>query len=427
MKPSTRRDFLKFSAAAGLAAQAGPLAGNLFAAPAAYSRRGGKTMVVIYLRGGADPLHMLVPYGDEHYRRHRPTLRMSLEDGLIQLDDMFGLHPAMGGLQRAWNDGALAPIACAGSVHPTRSHFDAQDWMEFAAPGNRTVRDGWLNRYLASTHTEDASEFRALGMQELLPRSLRGLYPVLAVPRSMNSEKGDRTLDTFEKFYGDGSDIMEGGSEMMGRREEDAAGVVESGRITIETLRRFREIVSGQKKRQAGDTVSGSVYPEGGFGSALEQIALVIKADAGLEVAGLDYGGWDDHTNQGDTEGRMADRMRSVFNGLGAFYQDLGPRMKDTTVLVMTEFGRTVKENGNGGTDHGHGGSMWVLGGGVKGGKVHGTWDGLERSALYQGRDLPTNTDFRDVFATVMANGLEFEPGADFFPDHKPRLLKDLY
>jgi uncharacterized protein (DUF1501 family) len=169
------------------------------------------------------------------------------------------------------------------------------------------------------------------------------------------------------------------------------------------------------------------VYPEGRFGSALEQIALVIKADAGLEVAGLDYGGWDDHTNQGGIEGRMADRMRAVFNGLGAFYQDLGPRMKDTTVLVMTEFGRTVKENGNRGTDHGHGGSMWVLGGGVKGGKVHGTWDGLERSALYQGRDLPTNTDFRDVFATVLANSLEFEPGSDFFPDHKPSLLKDLY
>ena len=426
MTPSTRRDFLKFTAAAGLAAQAGPLAGRLLATPG-YRGRAGKTLVVIYLRGGADPLNMLIPYGDEHYRRHRPTLRFGLEDGLIKLDDMFGLHPAMGGLQRAWNDGALAPIACAGSNHNTRSHFDAQDWMEFAAPGNRTMRDGWLNRYLAATHTEDASEFRALGMQELLPRSLRGLYPVLAVPRSMNSEKGERTLDTFEKFYGDGSDIMEGGEDMMGRREEDAAGVVESGRVTIETLRRFREIVSGQKKRQEGETVSGSVYPEGRFGSSLEQIALVIKADAGLEVAGLDYGGWDDHTNEGGVEGRMADRMRDLFNAVGAFYQDLGPRMADTTVLVMSEFGRTVKENGNRGTDHGHGGAMWVLGGGVKGGKVHGTWNGLAGGALYQNRDLPVNTDFRDVFAAVLSSGLEFEPGKEFFPGYKPSPLKDLY
>lgn len=423
---TTRRDFLKYGAAAGLALQAGPLARHAFAAPG-YATRGNKALVVIYLRGGADPLNMLIPYGDEAYRGIRPTVRVAEDEGMVKLDDMFALHPALTPLERAWNEKALAPIVCAGSPHPTRSHFDAQDWMEFAAPGDRTCREGWLNRYLVATHRDGASEFRALGMQELLPRSLRGQYPVLAVPRSTESKRTDKTLDDFEKFYGDGMDVMEGGDDMMGRREEDAAGVVESGRVTIETLRRFKEIVAKQQKRQDGDTVSGSAYPDGRFGSRLQQIALVIKADEGLEVAGIDYGGWDDHANMGGAEGRMADRMRDVASGLAAFYQDLGPRMADTTVLVMTEFGRTCRENGNRGTDHGHGGAMWVLGGGVKGGQVHGTWNGLDRSAMYQGRDLPVNTDFREVYASVLEHGLGFEPGKEFFPDFKTKGLKGLY
>jgi uncharacterized protein (DUF1501 family) len=377
MSHTTRRDFIKFAAAAGLAAQAGPFTGKALAAAAApgYTPgRGTKALVVIYLRGGADPLNMCIPYGDKNYRLSRPTLRFGEEEGLIPLDDMFGLHPAMTPLHRAWNDGALAPIICTGSPHPTRSHFDAQDWMEFAAPGDRTCRQGWLNRYLTTTHTEDASGFRALGMQELLPRSLRGIYPVLAVPRSMNSRKSDKTLDAFEKFYGDGSGVMEGGSEMMGQREDDSAGVVESGRVTIETLRRFKEIIGKQKRREEGETVSGSVYPEGRFGSRLKQIGMVIKAQEGLEIAGIDYGGWDDHANEGGVEGRMADRMRDVATGLGAFYQDLGPRMADTTVLVM-----------------------------------------------------PVNTDFRDVFHSVLSNSLNFEPGKEFFPGYSTKGLKDLF
>jgi uncharacterized protein (DUF1501 family) len=355
---------------------------------------------------------------------------MDLEAGLVKLDKTFALHPSMLPLQSLWEAGRLAPIVCAGSPHATRSHFDAQDWMEFAAPGDRTMRQGWLNRYLAVTRKEgtEASEFRALGMQELLPRSLRGDYPVLAVPKSLTKKRSARTLDAFERFYGEGGADIEGGDMMSGEREDDAAGVVASGRITIETLRRLQEIIAKSEKSGGGmQTVSGSSYPQSRFGESLKQIALVLKAGEGLEVAGLDYNGWDDHAQEGSVEGRMATRLRDLSSSIGAFCQDLGPALDRTTILVMTEFGRTVRENGNNGTDHGHGGPMLVIGGGVNGGKVYGDWGGLKDEALYQGRDLVVTTDFRDVFNTVLENSLGFEPPQDFFPGFKPVGVKKLF
>lgn len=435
---TSRRDFLRLMGAAGLLSQVDPFTSRLLARAPGYGfdtpsvpQDGGKpALVVIFMRGAADALNMIVPVGDPDYEAARPTLAMAQADGLLELDKTFSMHPALGALMPQWEAGNLAPIVNAGSPHRTRSHFDAQDWMEFGAPGDRTLREGWLNRYLEVTKPKkgtEASEFRALGMQELLPRSLRGKYPVLAVPTSLGRRKTDKTLDRFEQFYGDADPMMEGG--MGGRREDDAAGVVESGRITIETLRRFGEIVkAGEKKR--GDkptTVSGSTYPDSKFGQRMKQIALVLRADEGLEVAGIDYGGWDDHTREGSIEGNMANRMTDFARSLGAFCQDLGPRMQNTTVLVMTEFGRTVRENGNNGTDHGHGGCMFVIGGGVKGGKVHGDWTGLKENDLYQGRDLAVTTDFRDVYHAVLANTLGFEAPKEFFPGYKVNKLKGLY
>ena len=433
---TSRRDFLRMAAAAGVLSQVDPFTSRLVAATPGMEMQPWQTtrpaLVVIFLRGAADALNMIVPHGDPNYEANRPTLAMALADGLLPLDKTFGLHPAMSALKPMWEAGTFAPIVCAGSPHRTRSHFDAQDWMEFAAPGDRTMREGWLNRYLEVTKPkeEDASEFRALGMQELLPRSLRGAFPVLAVPTSLGRRKTDRTLDRFEKFYGDGTDMMEGGSRMSGQREEDPAGVVASGRITIDTLRRFTEIIkAGEKKKSKGgtQTVSGSSYPTSKFGTRMKQIALVLRADEGMEVAGIDYGGWDDHTREGSIEGRMADRMKDLSQTLAAFCQDLGPQLATTNILVMTEFGRTVRENGNNGTDHGHGGNMFLLGGGVQGGKVHGDWRGLGADALYQGRDLAVTTDFRDVFHTVLANTFAFEAPKQFFPGHEPRLIKSLY
>lgn len=439
-----RRDFLKWSAAAAAAGLALPRA-RLFGAqePAA---GGGPALVVIFLRGGADALHMLLPWKNEEFLAGRPTLRLGEAEGVLPLDGTFALHPALAPLKPAWDAKLLAPIVCAGSPHPTRSHFDAQDWMEYAAPGDRSVRQGWINRFLAASAPSGASEFRALGMQDLLPRSLRGAYKVLAVPTNLDRKRGDQTLDRFEDFYGDGSGMMEGGEDMQGRREDDDTGVVESGRMTIETLRRFQEIVgdaaggpgAGQEggarpdprdRRRARDeretaAASPNDYPDSQFGRRLAILSKVIRADAGLEVAGLDYGGWDDHTNAGGADGKMAARMRELAQSLHAFVTELGPRMASTTVLLVSEFGRTAHENGNNGTDHGHGGVMWLIGGGVKGGQVHGKWEGLAPKALYQGRDLPVSTDFRDVYASVLAHSFGFEPGKDFFPGHKVAKLK---
>jgi uncharacterized protein (DUF1501 family) len=435
----TRRRFLQSMAAAGGALTLGG-GDRLWAVPAAVGTPlpqsgGSQSLVVLFLRGGADVLNMVVPYGDQHFEAWRPTLSSTLADGLLKIDDTWALHPALSPLRREFDAGMFAPIVCSGSNHATRSHFDAQDWMEFAAPGDRSVREGWVNRYLAATATEGASEFRALGLQQLLPRSFRGQYPVLAVPRNVGRRRSGKTLDRFEDFYGDGT-MLEGGDMMMGPREDDAAGVVDSGRATIETLRRFQQIVAAGERESrireesagAGTvTVAGATYPEGRFGQSLRTLSVVLKADEGVQVAGIDYGGWDDHAQEGAIEGRMADRMGDLASGLSAFAADLGPRMAHTTVLVMSEFGRTVRENGNNGTDHGHGTTMFVLGGGVKGGKVHGDWRGLATDALYQGRDLPVTTDFRDVFHTVLANGLGFESPKEFFPGYRPTELKGLY
>jgi len=434
----TRRRFLQFTAAAAGATQFGALGSRIWAQPATalapFAARGeGRSLVVLFLRGAADVLNMVIPYGDPNYEAKRPTLASSLADGLIKLDDTFALHPAMAPLEREWAAKMFAPIVCTGSPHTTRSHFDAQDWMEFAAPGNRSMRQGWVNRYLAATETKGASEFRALGLQQLLPRSFRGMYPVLAVPANAGRRRSGKTLDRFEDFYGDGSDMMEGGDSMKGNREDDAAGVVSSGRVTIETLRRFQQIVAeGEREarlRQKGgtETVSGTSYPDSRFGKALRTLSVVLKADAGVEASGLDFGGWDDHAQEGSIEGRMADRMSDLARGLSAFAGDLGPQMARTTVVVMSEFGRTVRENGNNGTDHGHGSTMLVLGGGVKGGQVHGDWRGLADDALYQGRDLAVTTDFRDVLYNILGNGLGFEAPKGFFPDYSPSVIKGLY
>jgi len=428
---TTRRDFLRLAATAGILSQVDPFTSRMFAAPQSPT---GSALVVIFLRGAADGMNMIVPMGDPGYEALRPTIATTIAEGVVPLDKTFGLHPAMKALKPVFDAGKFAPIVCAGSPHRTRSHFDAQDWMEFAAPGDRSMRNGWINRYLEVTKPkkDNVSEFRALGMQELLPRSLRGSYPVLAVPTSLGRRKTSKTLDRFERFYGDSGDMMEGGESMSGQREEDRAGVVQSGRITIETLRRFGEIIAlAEKKKKKNirnnQTVSGSSYPKSKFANRLKQIALVLRANEGLEVAGIDYGGWDDHTQEGGVEGRMADRMTDFSRSLAAFCQDLGPQLDTTSILVMSEFGRTCRENGNSGTDHGHGSNMLLFGGGVKGGKVHGDWRGLGETDLYQGRDLAVTTDFRDVMNEVLENTLGFDVPKEFFPQYKPLAVRGLF
>ncbi|MDP6954705.1 MAG: DUF1501 domain-containing protein, partial [Planctomycetota bacterium] len=392
---------------------------------------GPPALVVVYLRGGADMLNMLIPRREATYALARPGIGIGEEQGRIALDDDWALHPALAPLAPLYKEGLLAPIVNVGSPHTTRSHFDAQDFMEFAAPGNRSVRSGWLNRYLELTSRERAkrrrkgpaeTEFRALGMQGLLPRSLRGDYPVLAVPGDAGSKESNAALNRFEKFYGAGGQAAGQETGMDGRSEEGDEGgsaVVKSGKVTIETLRRLQEILG------AGEQVDYG-FPSSGFGRGLARIGQVLASGEGLEVAGIDIGGWDHHANQGGTDGRHAQMLGDLAQSMAAFALQQSGRLDRTALLVMSEFGRTVNENGSDGTDHGHGGGMLLLGGGVRGGHVLGEWRGLRSDQLYQGRDLPVTTDFRDVFAEVLRSLFDFKTPKDFFPDYRPGRL-DLF
>ncbi len=429
-KNMDRRDFLK-TTGAGLAALSFPV--PLGTLGTTKRRTAGETpvFVCLYLRGGMDALNCIIPYKDKRYYEIRPTISLSPtktqdEEGVIVLDKQFGMHPAMRPLEPLFKSGEFAPIVCCGSPHPTRSHFDAQDFMEYAAPGIRTITDGWLNRYLQQSqdrHGKDG-ELRALAMQGLLPRSLRGDYPVLAVPT--DRRRGNNTgqlLDLFDELYKDDSKAAKkdtakkGGKRKMGRRgrpEEREDSVILSGEVTIKALRRFKEIQAKAGKSQVK-------YPTSGFGPKLQGIAQVIKSGEPMEVAAADWNGWDHHINEGNEDGRIAQMLGSLSQSLASFMKDIGEHRKRTVVVVMTEFGRTCRENGNRGTDHGHGGLMLTLGGPIKGGKVYGKWPGLEDKDLNQNRDLAVTTDFRDVFNEVLKKHMDVKRiSKDFFPNYKP-------
>ncbi len=410
---TSRRDFLKVSSTALLGAGTAGLV-----APRAARADDGASgppppLVVIYLRGGSDGLNLVVPFSDPLYYEYRPTIaiaRPGAEGGCLPLDPRFGLHPAAAPLHALYEQKMLAPIVNVGSPHPTRSHFDAQDFMEYAAPGARTITEGWLNRYLTASHEDGRkeAELRALAMQPLLPRALRGEFPVLAVP----DIGATGAMDAFESLYMCEKGADRGKADEMKPRA-DAKNIVEAGQNTIRTLRRFQEITTGSRGPS-----NGAQYPQGGLGDQLRKIAQVIKADCGLEVAAIDYGGWDHHARQGGAQGAFATMIGNLSASIAAFLQDLGTRAGRVLVLTMSEFGRTVMENGNEGSDHGHGGYMLAAGGMVNGGRVYGNWTGLERSALYEDRDMPVHTDFRLVFLEVLYRlfGLRGELDT-FFPD----------
>lgn len=420
----SRRHFLQGATALGLASHTPALGLSALQEPGGAPPL--RSLVVVYLRGGADFLNMVVPRKDRTYELVRPGIGIG-EEAAVPLDSHWALHPALRPLLSLYEEEFFVPVVNTGSPHPTRSHFDAQDFMNYAAPGDRTVHDGWLNRYLTATAEGRSKEFRAVGMQRLLPTALRGTFPVLAVPDNFENQRSSKVLDYFEKFYGaDGRKTQgddEGGGEMGGddmdrdSERDEGVDVRESGKVTIETLRRFREIVGRSRDADFG-------YPRSGLGVGLQRIAQVLKAREGLEVAAIDVNGWDHHANQGGDQGAQARMLADLAGALAAFRRHLGTEFASTLVMVMTEFGRTVLENGSGGTDHGHGSGMLLLGGGLKAGEVHGEWSGLKSDQLYQGRDLPVSTDYRDVFYTVLREHLDFKAPKEFFPDYKPKRLK---
>ena len=368
----------------------------------------GKILIVLFQRGAADALNMVVPHGDADYYALRPTIavpRPGARDGAaLDLDGFFGLHPALGPLQPLWGRGLLAPIQAVGSPSATRSHFDAQDYMESGTPDRKSTPDGWLNRYLAARgtcaecETKAATPFRAVTMTDQTPRILAGPSPVIAMS----------SLDDFT-IRASGSDVERLEALYRTGRADIVHG---AGAETFDAVKMLRA-ANPQRYRPE----NGAAYPRSQFGQRLLQIAQLVKAGVGLEVAFADVGGWDTHVNQGGATGQLANRLDDFADAIAALVTDLGDRMGDIVILTMTEFGRMARQNGNGGTDHGHAGAMFVIGGGVKGGKVYGRWPGLAREQLYEGRDLALTTDFRAVFAEVVRAHLGAADASTIFPD----------
>jgi uncharacterized protein (DUF1501 family) len=347
--------------------------------------------VVIFQRGAADGLNIVVPHGEAEYYTMRPTIGIP-QRNVIDLDGFFGLHPAMSALKPLWDARQLAIVHAAGSPDPTRSHFDAQDFMESGTPGLKSTEDGWLNRALVATgDPQRDAAFRAVALGTALPRMLSGQAPALAVgnvndfgvaPRNPQAQP---LANTFESMYAASVDAV-----LHGTAQE-----------TFDAVKMLKA-ADPAKYRPA----AGVVYPKGRFGDALKQTAQLVKANLGVQVAFTDIGGWDHHVNEGASEGQLGRLLKEFSGSLAAFGQDLGALAAETVVVTMSEFGRTARENGTRGTDHGHANVMFVMGGAVRGGKVYGRWPGLANEQLYEQRDLALTTDFRQVMAEAVARQL---------------------
>jgi len=406
----TRRIFLRNGALAVVGTTALPS----FLARAAFGAAdpgiGNKRLVVIFQRGAADGLNIVVPHGEASYYAMRPTINIP-KKSVLDLDGSFGLHPAMASFEPLWKQKHLAIVHAAGSPDPTRSHFDAQDFMESGTPGVKVTDDGWLNRTLRDLPA-DQSAFRAIALGPSLPRILSGKEPALAINNlndfSVGGKNPNAAANTFEAMYDHSVDAVLHGT----------------GAETFDAVKMLKAADPAHYMPAANAN-----YPKGRFGDSLKQLAQMIKANLGVQVAFADIGGWDHHVNEGGTQGQIANVLGDFSQSIAAFWNDLGDLGEDTVVVTMSEFGRTARENGNRGTDHGHANVMFVLGGPVKGGRVYGRWPGLDPSQLYEGRDLAVTTDFRLVLSEVVSRYLgnkdmkEVFPGFEGQPDQFVRLL----
>ena len=365
-----------------------------------------KQLIAIFQRGAVDGLSVIVPFGEGEYYRARPSIAIpkpNTGDGAaIDLDGFFGFNPRLQALKPLWDRRELAIVHACGSPDATRSHFDAQDYMDSGTPGVKSTSDGWLNRYLQARHIEAATPFRAVSLTSQLPRMLAGTAPALAVNQIGQfgiraGQASEMVGASFEAEYAAAADRVLNGT----------------GREAFDAIRMLK--VADPSKYQPEN---GAEYPRSPFAQALKQIAQLTKANVGLEVAFADVGGWDTHVNQGAGQGQLATRLDDFSRSIAALVADLGDRMADTVVLTMSEFGRAVNENGNRGTDHGHGNAMMVMGGGVRGGHVYGKWPGLTVDRRYDGRDLAVTTDFRDVFGEVVVRHLGVNDARSIFPGY---------
>jgi uncharacterized protein (DUF1501 family) len=386
---------------------------------AATPASGKKQLVVLFQRGAADGLNIVVPFGEQNYYRMRPSIaipepRRGGTDCAVDLDGFFGLHPSLAPLAPLFHKDELAIVHAAGSPDPTRSHFDAQDFMESGTPGLKATEDGWLNRALETIPEENASPFRAVAMGANLPRMLRGPAPAIALPdvrqfkvMAQNSTQGQ---------------MAEGGFEAMYAQTVDHA-LRGTGTETFEAIDMLRKADPGKYQPE-----NGADYGKSRLGQSLQQIGQLLKADIGTEVLFVDCGGWDNHVNEGGAQGQLSNLLKDLGQGMAAFRQDMDDRMENIVFVTMSEFGRTAKENGNRGTDHGHANCMFVMGGDVKGGKVYGRWPGLGEGQLNEGRDLALTTDFRSVLGEILRKHNGVKDLGPVFPsfDNDPRKFTGL-
>jgi uncharacterized protein (DUF1501 family) len=397
----SRRYFLKNGGVAmlGMAALPSFLQRAVVGTPAPNKKK----MVVLFQRGAMDGLNVVVPFGEPNYYRMRPTIaipqpRQGGADAALDLDGFFGLHPSLAPMLPLFRNGQLAIVQAVGSPDPTRSHFDAQDFMESGTPGRKATDDGWLNRALQTIPEEKPSPFRAVAFGPYLPRTLQGSASAVAIP-------------DLKQFKMNGpQQTTEGGFEAMYAQTIDRAlrGV---GTETFEAIDQLKKINPDKYQPE-----NGAEYPKNRFGQSLQEIAELFKADVGLEVAFLDSGGWDHHVNEGGVQGQLSNLLRDLGQGVAAFNQDMGDRMGDVVFVSMSEFGRTAHENGNRGTDHGHANCMFVMGGDIKGGRVYTRWPGLNEAQLNQGRDLAVTTDYRSVLGEIINKHLGDRDLATVFP-----------
>lgn len=409
-----RRYFLKSSGVALASISATTMSPSFLTRALAQTggRKGRKVLIAIFQRGAMDGLSAVVPYGESEYYNLRSAIAIPRPGGGnsgsqpnqaagIDLDGFFALHPALSAFKPLYDSGELAIIHAAGSPDTTRSHFDAQDYMESATPGVKTTSDGWLNRYLQSKGAVEPTPFRGVAMGPTLPRVMQGRAPSIAV-----NNINDFTI----RANGETGQAVQGGFEAMYEQAANDA-LRDAGKETFEAMKLLKRINPGQYKPD-----SSVAYPRGAFGDRLRQMAQLIKSDIGLEVAFTDIGGWDTHLNQGSSQGQLALRLTEFSQGLSALYNDLKDRADEVVIMTMTEFGRTARENGNRGTDHGHASVIFTIGGSIKGGKVYGKWPGLKNHQLNEGRDLALTTDFRNVFAEIAKNHLGAKNLNKIFP-----------
>ena len=400
-----RREFLKISSLIpALTLQ--PLGNIGWAARVNDADAGRKRLIVVFLRGAVDGLNLVIPYNESSYYDGRPSIAIPAGGGanaLADLDGQFGLHPALASLMPLWRERSLAFVHACGSPDATRSHFDAQDYMESGTPGVKSTPDGWMNRLLAALPGAHAPT-QAVSFGPTLPRIFSGKMTVANVSVGGNATRPmplDRPVvsDAFDRLYA--------GNDALSRayREGQAA----------------RKELLGELKQDMEASSNGAPSASG-FVEIADQAARLMARDRHIQLAFMAVGGWDTHVNQGASAGQLANHLKPLGDGLANLARQLGAAYGDTAIVVMSEFGRTVRENGNGGTDHGHGNVMWVMGGAVRGGKVYGKWPGLSEENLYQGRDLAITTDFREVIATVLARHLKLDGRklAGVFPGFHP-------